>query len=119
MGSHETINFFLRGHQASFTARGVLLKNIVFYLLHRVGIDEALSPPKGAVLAQIHGEMNTMNKSAAQQTIKRSFKRLGSLGMSSSLWVDAREADLVSFNCPLGFLSKAGYESEYFSQGKW
>lgn len=84
-------------------------------LLYIVGTDEALSPTQGAALAWTHRRITALQDS----THRDPSQRLGSLGTSSSLQVDAAQADLVSFNCPLGFPSKAGCESGNPSQGKW
>lgn len=108
IGWRERINFPLRGHQASFTAREALLKNIVFHLLHRVEIHEALSPPKGAVLAQMHRAMNKMNKSPAQQTSKRSFKKIGCFGDVLIPMGGCREGRLGFFQLPFGLPVKGG-----------
>lgn len=72
-------------------------------LLYTAGTDEALSPSKGAALAWTHRRIKALHDS----THRDPSQRLGSLGTSSSLQVDAGQADLVSFNCSLGFPSKA------------
>lgn len=71
-----------------------------------VGTEEALPLSKGTIVAWIHRGI----KALQDRTQIDPLERLGSLGTSSSLEVDAGEADLVSFYCPLGFPSKAGCE---------